>query len=282
MTLQTMDSTYLQNEALKWIGNANRILISAGAGLSAAAGYDYDDEDRFADLFPGLHKQGFTSRKQFVSPELSDEILWGYWAIHTADIRFGQAPSPIYRALRALIGNRDYFVMTSNVDMLFARNKFRSERIYAPQGDYGTLQCFSPCTNQVWNCEAILKRLRPNVDLNTGMIPTELVPKCPSCGGRTFLNINMGKNFVPDYFMPAANRLGEWISVFDEPLLVLEIGVGYSTPSVIRWPAENITALHPDARLIRVNPIDTEVPAEIADISLSVPVTAARFLGGKS
>jgi hypothetical protein len=131
-------------DAAEWITAADRVLITAGAGLSAAAGFDYTDRERFAELFPALHRAGFRARYEMIGRDLPPEYLWGFWAVHTEDIRFNPEPSPLYQRLRGIIDDRGYFVMTSNVDQLFSRNGFDSERIYTPQGDYGLYQCLTP------------------------------------------------------------------------------------------------------------------------------------------
>ncbi|MEU8663552.1 NAD-dependent protein deacetylase of SIR2 family, partial [Actinoplanes philippinensis] len=105
----------------RWIAGADRILIGAGAGLSVAAGYDYGDETRFAELFPALHRRGLRARYQLIGRRLPPPLMWGYWGRHVADIRFGPGGHDVYQRLRALVGDRDHFVMTSNVDGLFAR-----------------------------------------------------------------------------------------------------------------------------------------------------------------
>lgn len=266
-------------QARDWLADADHILVSAGSGLSAAAGYDYDDQARFAELFPGLHRTGFTARYEFISTRIPDEYLWGFWAIHLADVRFSPGPSPVYTALRDLIGDRDHFVMTSNVDQLFARNGFDTAQIYAPQGDYGLYQCFIPCTRQVWDVHPIVEDLLGRVDPETGAVSTRYVPRCPHCGGRTFLNVNIGPNYIIDPHEQALNRLNPWLqSTTSGNLVILEIGAGYNTPGAIRWPDEMLTAQHPDARLIRINPDHPEVPGELADRAASINSSVTEFL----
>ncbi|WP_150134521.1 hypothetical protein [Streptomyces hyaluromycini] len=114
-----------------WLGEADRVLVTAGAGLSAAAGFDYGDAERFRELLPALHRLGLRSRYLLGAP-LPADMMWGYWAVHIDDIRHGPGPNDLYQRLRALVGDRDHWVMTSNVDALFVRNGFASDRVFTP------------------------------------------------------------------------------------------------------------------------------------------------------
>ncbi|QFR02350.1 NAD-dependent protein deacetylase of SIR2 family [Streptomyces phaeolivaceus] len=263
-----------------WLGAADRVLVAAGAGLSAAAGYDYGDTERFRELLPALYGLGLRSRYLLGVP-LPPDMMWGYWAVHIDDIRHGSAPNPLYRRLRSLVGDRDHWVMTSNVDALFARNGFAPDRIFAPQGDYGRLQCTVPCVQETWAAKPFLDRVLAAYDRKTGRVtdPAAL-PVCPNCGADVFPNVRVGPEFVDGAHMPAGDRLNRWLG--DAPdtarLLVLEIGAGFNTPGVIRWPMENVVRHTPGARLVRVNPDHPEVPADLGDRALPLPFTADRLL----
>ena len=134
-----------------WLSDSPRVLIGAGAGLSVAAGIDYGDVEDFARRFPALVRRGLTARYQLIGyAGLEDRAFWGYWAAHVADVRFSDRLSAVYTQLRELVAEKDYFVLTSNVDAMFARHGFDSERVCSIQGDYAYLQCVGPCTNEVW------------------------------------------------------------------------------------------------------------------------------------
>ncbi|TPQ23971.1 NAD-dependent protein deacetylase of SIR2 family [Streptomyces sporangiiformans] len=263
-----------------WLDEADRVLVAAGAGLSAAAGYDYGDIDRFRELFPALYRLGLRSRYLLGVP-LPDDMMWGYWAVHIDDIRFGSRPNSLYRHLRSLVGDRDHWVMTSNVDALFARNGFEPDRIFTPQGDYGRLQCTVPCTQETWAGKPFLERILAAYDPGTGRVtdPAAL-PVCPNCRAAVFPNVRVGPEFVDGAYMPAGDRLARWLgdAPSDAPLLVVEIGAGFNTPGVIRRPMENVVRHTPGARLVRVNPDHPEVPAGLGARALSVPFGADRFL----
>ncbi|GAA3430864.1 NAD-dependent protein deacetylase of SIR2 family [Kutzneria kofuensis] len=256
----------------RWLDEAEHILIAAGAGLSAAAGYDYADTARFAELFPALHRLGLRARYQLIGLPLPQPLLWGYWSVHVNDIRFGAGGNPLYRRLRDIVGDRPHFVMTSNVDGLFERNGFAAERIWTPQGDYARYQCELPCTNETWPSRPVVEAALAGYDPDSGTVLD--IPACPNCGGRVFLNVHKGPEFVDDPYAAAGRRLADWL--LDVPgLVVLEIGAGLSTPSVIRWPAETIVRRTPGARLIRVNPDHAQLPPDVN--GLAIPYDAGKF-----
>ena len=256
------------SQARQWLAEADRIVIGAGAGLSAAAGYDYTDTRRFAELFPAFHRLGLRARYQLIGLRLSPELLWGYWAVHVTDIRFSPGPHPIYQRLRSLVGNRDHFVLTSNVDALFARNGFDVDRVFTPQGDYARYQCETPCTRETWDSRPAIEQALSAYDPATGRTARPL--SCPRCGGPVFLNVRKGPEYIMDPYLPTGHRFQEWTSALpvDERLLVLDIGAGFSTPSVVRWPMEEITRALPHARLIRINTQFSEVPGDLEERAL--------------
>jgi NAD-dependent SIR2 family protein deacetylase len=258
--------------ASEWLADADRILIAAGAGLSAAAGFDYGDEKRFAELFPALHQVGFRRRYELIGYPLPPGHQWGFWAVHVTDIRFGAEPSPLYGALRDLVGSRSHFVITSNVDQLFARNGFDPAVIFTPQGDYGLAQCLTPCTRDVWPSDQIIAQALEHYDPGTGATSPAGVPACPNCGGPVSINVYAGPWYINDHFEPGRHAAGKWLDQKrdGEKLAVVEIGAGFNTPGVIRWPVERIIEQDPTVRLIRINPDHPEVPAALAARSASI------------
>lgn len=252
----------------RWLDEADRVLIAAGAGLSAAAGYDYSDPVRFAELFPALHRKGLRARYQLIGLPLPPRLLWGYWSVHVNDIRFDPAPNPLYTRLRAVVGERDHFVFTSNVDGLFARNGFTD--VWSPQGDYGRYQCEAPCTRQTWESRPIVEAALATCDVESG--EASAVPRCPRCGGPVFLNVHKGPEYVGDHYVPAGRRMREWLGRGGR-LLVVEIGAGFSTPSVIRWPVESLVRGVPGARLVRINRDHAEVPDDLEALAVRADVT---------
>jgi hypothetical protein len=166
---------------------------------------------------------------------LPPEYLWGFRAVHTNDIRFSPEPSPLYERLRGIVGDHDYFVMTSNVDQIFSRNGFDPDRLYTPQGDYGLYQCLTPCTREVWPSEPIIRAALDTYDPTTGKVSPEAIPSCPNCGGPVFLNVYAGTWYINDHFRPGLDRLNDWLAEtrgHGDTLAIVEIGAGFNTPGV--------------------------------------------------
>lgn len=275
------DVSSIADTARQWLADADRVLIGAGAGLSAAAGYDYGDTRRFAELFPALHRRGLRARYELIGAPLPAPLLWGYWATHVTDIRFGPGPHRVYQRLRQLIGDRDHFVMTSNVDALFARNGFDPGRVFTPQGDYGRYQCETPCTRDTWESERIIATAAAAYDPETGEVTDPgAIPACPNCGGEVFLNVRKGPEYIVDPYLPAGDRLRRWLAgaPAGERLLVLDIGSGFNTPGVIRRPMERLAHARPHGRLLRVNTLHPDVPEELGGRAIGTAADADDLL----
>jgi NAD-dependent SIR2 family protein deacetylase len=262
----------------EWLGECDRVLIGAGAGLSAAAGIDYTDPVSFARLFPAMVRRGFRARHELIGyPGLSPAAHWGYWATHVADVRYGPRPHPAYGRLLDLVSGKDYFVLTSNVDAMFPRNGFDETRLYAPQGDYASMQCLAPCRSETWETWPVLEGLLPAIDPMTQEVTdTSLIPRCPNCGGEVFMNVRAGHWFVEEPSAEQMERFMQWMrGALEQPLLVIEIGAGFNTPSVVRWPMERIVYSNLRAQFVRINLSHPEVPDGIADRSVSINADAA-------
>ncbi|KUL25675.1 SIR2 family NAD-dependent protein deacylase [Actinoplanes awajinensis] len=267
----------------RWLAEADRIVIGAGAGLSAAAGYDYTDTRRFAELFPALHRRGLRARYQLIGARLPAPLMWGYWATHVADIRFGAGGHPVYERLRAVVGDRDHFVLSSNVDGLFTRNGFEPGRVFTPQGDYARYQCEIPCTRETWDSRPIVEAALAAYDPATGEVTDPAaIPACPRCGGEVFLNVRKGPEYLVDPYLATGRRMREWLAgpASGERLVVLDIGTGFNTPGVVRLPMERLAQAHPGARLIRINRDHPEVPAQLGDRAIGLAVGAETVFAG--
>lgn len=236
------------------IENAAFILIGGGSGLSAAAGLTYSGKrftDNFADFIEkyGLEDMYSASFYPFETPEEQ----WAHWARHIVLNRFAQGATKLYKDLRRLVQNRDYFVLTTNVESQFAKAGFPPDKIFATQGDYAYLQCAVACHNTLYDDEALVgEMLAATHDCK---IPAALVPKCPVCGGEMDVNLRKNDLFVQDDKWYEAYRRYEAFlkTAKDERIVLLELGVGFNTPGVIRYPFEQLTYQNPAATLIRMN-----------------------------
>jgi NAD-dependent SIR2 family protein deacetylase len=278
----TTDLAAVAGTVHEWLATSGHVLIGAGAGLSVAAGIDYTDRVSFARDFPDLVRRGMSACYQLIGRRLPPEVHWSYWARHVLDARFSDRRSAVYEQLHDLVADKDVFVMTSNVDALFARHGFDEARVFTPQGDFALMQCramgSAACRDATWPSRPILERIVAAIDPATGEVadPT-VIPACPRCGGAVFLNVRESADFVEAPYHEGAHRLSAWLeSAMREPLLVLEIGAGFNTPGVIRFPLENVVYHAHGARFVRVNPEHPAVPEEIADRSLAVRAGAAE------
>jgi NAD-dependent SIR2 family protein deacetylase len=268
-------------EIRRWFEEADRVLIGAGAGLSADAGVDYTDEVAFARTFPSLVKRGLRAPYQMIGHAgLPAEVFWGYWLTHVDEVRFGNGRRRVYELLFDLVRDKDWFVLTSNVDALFARNGFDADRVCSIQGDFAFLQCYTPCSDELWPSAPVLARLLPEIDPATQALrDPALTPTCPRCGGDMFFNVRGGHWFVETPWRRQFEVLREWLpSASNERLLVVDIGSGFNTPSVVRWPMERTARAIPTARFVRINRNDPELHVDLGARALTVPAGALEVL----
>jgi len=257
----------------QWIREADRVVIGAGSGLSAAAGLDFGDQADFAARFPALVKRGLKAAYEMIGySELSAAAFWGFWSVHVDQMRFVDGRSPVYEGLRRLVDGKDCFVLTSNVDAMFVRNGFDPDRIWSIQGDYAFMQCLRPCATEVWPSEPVLRRALAAIDPATQEVAdAQCIPRCIRCGGDVFMNVRGGHWFVEEPYQQQLERWHQWIGEkSNERLLLLEIGSGFNTPGVIRWPMERTATRVGSARLVRINLHDARVPRELGERALSV------------
>ncbi|MBR3155398.1 MAG: hypothetical protein IKF13_01125 [Methanobrevibacter sp.] len=242
------------DKAKKAIDEANYIVIGAGAGLSAAAGIEYSGK-RFTDNFKDfIEKYSMTDMySSGFYPFKTSEEKWAYWAKHIYLNRFQVGKTNLYQKLLKLVQNKDYFVITTNVEHQFWINDFEDERIFATQGDYGFLQCGEACHDKLYYNEDLVREMvEKTVDCK---IPSDLIPICPVCGAEMETNLRKDNLFVQDDKWYEANeRYTNFLSkIGDDKVVFLELGVGFNTPSIIKYPFEQWTYDNDDATLIRIN-----------------------------
>ncbi|HWQ07849.1 MAG TPA: hypothetical protein VN436_02035 [Holophaga sp.] len=233
---------------------ASHIVVGGGAGLSDAAGLTYSGE-RFTGPFARfIERYGMADMYSAgFHPFRTEEERWAYWALHVSLNRYDPPGLPLYRQLLSLLQGSPCFVITTNVDHQFAKAGFPEERIFAVQGDYGLLQCAKACHRTLYGNETLVRTLLEHtVDCR---VPGELVPRCPRCGGPMDVNLRKGACFVEDEAWEAAR--GHHAAFLAEALagraVFLELGVGFNTPAIIRFPFEQMVFRQPEARLIRLN-----------------------------
>ena len=255
----------------KEINTADAIVIGAGAGLSTAAGFTYSGERLqryFADFvdkygFKDMYSGGF-----YPFPTLEEQ--WAYWSRYIYINRYMDAPNDTYKRLFELVKDKDYFVLTTNVDHQFQKAGFDKRRLFYTQGDYGLWQCSEPCHQKTYDNE---ETVRAMYEQQKNMrIPAELIPHCPVCGKPMSMNLRADDTFVEDDgWHKAAERYDEFIRRHEGMhVLFLELGVGMNTPVIIKYPFWKMTYANPKAVYACLNFGEAYVPDEIAGQSICI------------
>lgn len=263
-------------EALK---SADAVVIGAGAGLSTAAGFQYTGE-RFRKYFAdfeekyGFHDMYSGAFCQYDTPEEH----WAYWSRFITVNRYMNAPKPVYEIIFKIVENKDYFVITTNVDHCFQKAGFDKERLFYTQGDYGLFQCSEPCRQETFENESIICRMMEQQEHMR--IPSELLPVCSYCGKPLVMNLRSDKRFVEDEgWYRAAGRYEDFLRTRKKRrILFLEFGVGYNTPGIIKYPFWQMTAANPKAVYACINYGEAACPKEIAAQSVCVNEDIGKVL----
>ena len=255
------------------IRTADAVVIGAGAGLSTAAGFTYSGE-RFEKYFSDFRqKYGFEDMYSGgFYPYQTPEEYWAYWSRYIFVNRYQDAPKPVYENLLKLVADKDYFVITTNVDHCFQKAGFDKKRLFYTQGDYGLFQCSEPCCQETFDNEAIvLEMLKRQKDMK---IPTELLPVCPHCGKPLTMNLRSDDKFVEDEGWHKANERYQNFLLKNEnkKIVFFELGVGYNTPVIIKYPFWQMTAKNPNATYVCVNKGQAVCPPEIRHKSICIDV----------
>ena len=253
------------------LDEADAVVIGAGAGLSTSAGFTYDGErfhKYFADFeakygFHDMYSGGFY-------PYATPEEHWAYWSRYILINRYTDAPKPVYEELFRLVKDKDYFVITTNVDHCFQKAGFDKKRLFYTQGDYGLFQCSEPCCQETWDNEAVIRQMV--AEQKDMKIPSALIPRCPHCGKPLTMNLRSDDRFVEDEgWHAAAERYANFLRTREGlKLLFLELGVGYNTPVIIKYPFWQMTAKNPRATYACINRGEVFCPDEIADRAICV------------
>lgn len=260
---------------------AEVVLIGAGAGLTAAAGISYLDQEKFAEVFPGWVKKGFRMQYELMGyPYWSQREQWGYYKVHLNYVYFQQHANPLYQSLYNMVKDKEHFVMTSNVDGLFYKNGFSRERLYAPQGDYGKIQCTKPCIQKVWDIKPFLDKMDESFDpIEQVLTDDSAVPRCPNCGSDMFIHARIDDSFIDSIHRQEYQRLLNWLQENSEKkILLLDLGSGFHTPTIIRFPMEQISKIIQNTTLVRVNIDHAELPSDLCDKGISIKGDIKEFI----
>ena len=261
------------------LASADGIAVGAGAGLSTAAGYTYSGE-RFEKFFADfIEKYGFTDMYTAGFHAFpTEEEKWAYWSRHIFYNRYVPAPKPVYNNLLKLLKDKDYFVITTNVDHQFQKAGFDKQRLFYTQGDYGLFQCAKPCHQKTYDNEEIVKRMV--AEQKNLRIPTELVPHCPVCGGQMEVNLRSDSTFVEDEgWHAAAQRYVDFIQKHQNgKILYWDLGIGSNTPTIIKLPFMQQTLKNPDAIYATINLGEAFTVEQIKERSIVIDADIADVL----
>ena len=278
------------------IGTADAIVIGAGAGLSTAAGLTYSGE-RFDRYFYDF-KERFGIRDMYSGgfyPFPDAETRWAWWARHIYFNRYIDAPKPVYRDLLSLVGDKDYFVITTNVDHQFQRAGFDKQRLFYTQGDYGLFQSAGGQIKKTYDNESwVMKAMAaqgfipdengifqvPEDHLLSIRIPSEMIPVCPDGDGPVSMNLRADDTFVEDEgWHAAADRYARFLQSHEgKHVLFLELGVGGNTPMIIKFPFWAMTAENPDAVYACLNYDQAVCPVQIRAQSVCIDGDSSQVL----
>lgn len=270
------------------LDQADAVIIGAGAGLSTSAGFvytgerfhmyfqDFIEKYRFHDMYSG----GFF-------PFFSREEHWAYWSRYIYINRYMDPPKAVYSDLYRLICEKDYFVLTTNVDHCFQKSGFDKHRLFYTQGDYGLFQCSHPCHMATYDNADVIRQMvvaqgfvvgrdgvlhLPEGILPRMTIPTELIPHCPRCGKPMSMNLRADNSFVEDDgWHRASRRYEDFLRRHEKmKLLFLELGVGGNTPVIIKYPFWQMTARNPESIYACINYGEAYAPEEIVNRSICI------------
>lgn len=253
------------------IENADAIVIGAGAGLSTSAGHSYTGE-RFLKYFADFH-EAYGIRDMYSAGFYRFETLEEKWALWSRLIlcnRYDCEAGKVYTDLLELVKEKNYFVLTTNVDHLFQKAGFDKQRLFYTQGDYGLWQCSVPCHNATYDNEAAVREMMAQ---QKGMrIPTELIPVCPRCGKPMEMNLRADDTFVEDEgWHRAAQRYNDFIQRHHgQEVLYLELGVGGNTPGIIKYPFWRLTIANENATYACINLGEAFAPEHMADQAICI------------
>ena len=241
-------------QAKQAIKQADYIIIGAGSGLSTAAGLLYSGEKFEKDFREFIEKYHFGNLYSASFYEFkTQEEKWAFFAKMIKLNRYNEKPLKLYQELYEIVKNKEYFVLSTNVDGQFYNSGFDKDKIFEVQGDYSYLQCENACHNKLYNNKELVEKwLRNTKDCK---IPSNLIMKCPVCGGNMDMNLRKDANFVQDEnWYKQSEKYEDFLSRSKgKNVVLLEIGVGFNTPGIIRFPFERMTAISEKTILIRIN-----------------------------
>lgn len=266
------------NKMKQLLKEADCILIGAGSGLSTAAGLKYSGENfqkNYKEFMQKYHFEDLYSASFYEFK--TQEEKWAFFSKMILLNRYNK-PLTLYKELYDIVKDKNYFVITTNVDGQFEISGFDKEKIFAVQGDYKYLQCENACHNKLYDNSEIVKKWTAN--MKECKIPSELVMKCPVCGGNMDMNLRKDDKFVQDenWYKQLKAYKDFLKEMKNKNVVLLEIGVGFNTPGIIRFPFEKMTMENSKTRLIRINKNYLKCFLDIADKAITFTEEVKQIL----
>lgn len=259
-----------------WLAEADHVLVGMGAGLSASAGLNYVDPDFFRRHFPAHAALGLRTAWEAatsfwdITPD-TRLAYWGYWARHIKVMRHEPPALPPYVDLARLLRGRDWFIVSTNADGQARKLGLDETRIYTPQGDYALVQCALPCREEVYDNRHLIETMLAHMGEGDTLIREEDIPRCPHCGRFLVPNLRKDEHFVDALHCEGYPRYRDFLErAVGGRLFLLELGVGFNTPGIIRYPFEHLTEKFSGVRLARVNLSRADVPPRLGDRALGL------------
>ena len=269
--------------AAAYIRDADYVLLGVGAGMSTAAGAEYGGkffEEHFGEFQKIYGRNGYMQDMYSAGfyPFPDEESRWGLWSKLALTAGADLDVTPLHRTLLDALADKKTFILSTNADHQFEKAGYPAERIFATQGSYNRIQCQKGCHPKTYY--AVDRFRRMDAARADGRIPSDMVPKCPVCGGPMAMNLRSDSHFVQDEnWYAAEERFGDFLSeCVDKKTVLLELGVGFNTPTIIRLPFEHLVREHENLRLVRLNRSKAVVPAGLSDRCVGINADMARSI----
>lgn len=257
-------------QAAEMIREAEYCLIGAGAGLSAASGAQYGGkffEDNFGDFQKkygkGPYMQDMYSAGFYPYPD--EESYWGYWSKQAMKAGIEADHTMLHKVILDMLQGKQSFVLSTNADGQFTKAGLSEDKIFCTQGDYFHIQCARGCHQKTYDAVTLFRQM--DQTRKDCRIPSDMVPKCPVCGGRMNMNLRCDQYFVEDEaWHQAESRFSDFLQSMTEAakdgkrVVLLELGVGFNTPTIIRFPFEKLMREYDNINMIRLNLNEAVVP----------------------
>lgn len=259
------------------IKHADRVVAGIGSGMTSAGGLCYTDPALAEKWYPEYFSMGKKSIIEIMGGfwpttlnKRNAAAFWGFWVQHIFHIRYEPNALQIYQDLYNLLKGKDIFTCSTNVDGQLEKAGFEKSKIFAPQGDYALFQCEKPCSQTVYENKAMIETMLKNM-VSPFEVRQEDIPCCPRCGSFLVPNLRCDHRFVEKPHLQNMESYEAFMNgAHNKKTVLLELGVGFNTPTIIRYPFEQVTRLFPYATLIRINDRAAGVPHEIEGKAISI------------